>query len=60
MFELEYVTTLDRESINLTWVEEETSKMPQGEVGQSFRTRNVIPNPNLEMPTKPDETTGQR
>jgi hypothetical protein len=36
--ELEDVTTSETESINLTWVEEETSTMTQGEVGQSSGT----------------------
>jgi hypothetical protein len=58
--ELEDVTTSDTESINLTWVEEETSTMPQGEVGQSSGTRNGILNPNPETPAKPDEMMGQR
>ena len=54
---LEYVTTLDTESINLTWVEEETSTT-QGEIGQSSGARNEISIPNPETPTNPDETLG--
>jgi hypothetical protein len=58
--ELDDVTTSNTESISPTWFEEKTSTAPQGEVGNSFGTPNGIPNPNHEMPAKPDETTGQR
>jgi len=59
MVKLEYFTTSDTESIIPTWVEEETSTTPQGEVGQHSRTPNGILNPNPETPAKPDEMMGQ-
>jgi hypothetical protein len=60
IIEIKDITTFETESIILTRVEEETSTMAQGEVGQSFGTRDDILNPNPETPTKPDEMKGQQ
>jgi hypothetical protein len=48
IFDLEYVTPSNVESINPTWIEEETSTTVQGFSG----TQNGILNPNSETPTK--------
>jgi hypothetical protein len=56
--ELEYVTNYETKSIISIGVEEETSTMAQGEVGNIYGTRDDIPNPNPETSDKSDEMTG--
>jgi hypothetical protein len=41
-------------------VEEETSTMKQGEVGQRYGNQNGITNPNPETPAKPYGMKGQQ
>jgi hypothetical protein len=58
--ELEDVTTSETESLSPTRVEEETSIVAQGEMGQSSTNPNETQNPNPETHAKPEEMKGQQ